>query len=323
MNKKYSLALLIIIAFQLVLIFYLVVKIFLKKPRVIVTKIQNDALIRRSGSKLKYFSEPSPNSMIEDVVPWSKKKVVYTINGDSLNEVRDYNIDRLSKFFRVVTLGDSYTFGQFINTKDNWTEILESKLNALNCKDIEGFEVINLGVEDYDIQYSIERFILRGQKYNPDLVIWFLKSDDFASINEQIKPFENKIMKDNNLSYDSPKYLFDNNIYYPIGQEAYEMFSQKHSENEVLKTQEQFFSDFNKQYFGGLLFMTLNDSYVKHNRIMEDIVKKRDQTFLKIVDVDNIKYRFPDSHPNELGNKKIADDLLDYLRSYILVQCSI
>lgn len=321
MNRKNLSVLFIVIVFQLILIFYLVGKIFLKKPRVIVTKIQNNALVRGLNSKLKYFSEPSPNSTIADIVPWSKKKVVYTINNDSLNEIHDYKFDKLPNFFRIVTLGDSYTFGQFINTKDNWTELLESKLNILNCKDINGFEVINLGVEDYDIQYSIERFKLRGQKYNPDLVIWFLKNDDFVSINEQIRPIENKIMKDNNLSYDSPKYLFDNNMYYPIGDKAYKIFSRNHPENEVLKTQEQFLNNFIKQYSGSLLFMTLNNSNAKHDRIMEDIVKKRSQTFLIKVDIDNIKYRFPDTHPNELGSTKIADTIFDFLKFWLFNQC--
>lgn len=320
MNKKSSLSLLIVIVFQLILIFYLTAKIFLKKPRVIVTKIQSNALVRGSDPKLKYFSEPSPNSIIVDVVPWGKKKVVYTINSDGLNEVRDYEVSKLSKFFRIVTLGDSYTFGQFINTKDNWTELLELKLNFLNCKDTQGFEVINLGVEDYDIQYATKRFILRGQKYNPDLVIWFLKNDDFVSINEQIRPFENKIMKDNNLSYDSPKYLFDNNMYYPIGDQAYKIFSRNYPENEVLETQKKFLNDFNKQYSGSLLFMTLNNSYEKHNRIMEDIIKKRSQTFLIKVD-DDVKYSFPDTHPNELGSKKIANTIFDFLKSQLFSQC--
>jgi hypothetical protein len=320
MSGKHLSVLFVVIVTQLILIFYLAVKIFLKKPQVIVTKVHNSALVQGSGSKLKYFSEPSPNSIITDVVPWSKKKVVYTINNDSLNEVRDYKIDKSPKFFRIITLGDSYTFGQFINTSDNWAELLESKLNILNCKDIKGFEVINLGVEDYDIQYSLERFKLRGQKYKPDLVIWFLKNDDFISINEQIKPFENKIMKDNNLSYDSPKYLFDNNMYYPIGEEAYKIFSQSNPENEVLKTQEQFLNDFTKEYSGGILFMTLNNSNAKHNKIMEDIAK-RSQTFLIKIDLDNAKYRFPDTHPNELGSTKIADTIFDFLKFQLFRQC--
>ena len=49
--------------------------------------------------------------------------------------------------FRIITLGDSFTFGMYINTKDNWTELLEDKLNSdMGCKNISMFEVINLGV---------------------------------------------------------------------------------------------------------------------------------------------------------------------------------
>lgn len=34
----------------------------------------------------------------------------------------------------------------------------------------------------YDIEYAAHRYITRGLKYHPDLVIWFVKNDDFSEL---------------------------------------------------------------------------------------------------------------------------------------------
>ena len=120
-------------------------------------------------------------------------KAVYNINSDTFNERFDYEINKDDKTFRIITLGDSFTFGYIVDTKNNWTELLEDKLNQLHCANFDKIEVINLGVVGYDIQYSVERFKLRGKKYNPDLVLWLLKGDDFQEIKEIVQPKWNKM----------------------------------------------------------------------------------------------------------------------------------
>ena len=82
----------------------------------------------------------------------------------------------------------------FVNTKDNWSKKLEDILNKnlSKCNKINKFEVINLGEYGYDIQYSVERYKIRRQKYKPHLILWFLKNDDFEEINEIMRENEEK-----------------------------------------------------------------------------------------------------------------------------------
>lgn len=81
----------------------------------------------------------------------------------------------------------------FVNTNENFSEKIEHHLNSkYKCGVINNFEVINLGVGGYDAEYVIERFIRRGIKYNPDLVIWLLNNWNLEKINE----FEEKIRKE-------------------------------------------------------------------------------------------------------------------------------
>lgn len=126
------------------------------------------------------FYEPKPNIVDSGDENWLTFTPRYTINSDSLNEVKDYPVQKPKNTFRIITIGDSFTFGQFVNTKDNWTEQLEGDLNKM-CSDSK-YEVINLGVHGYDLAFTEYRYEKRGEKYDPDLILYLLKEDDFTEI---------------------------------------------------------------------------------------------------------------------------------------------
>ncbi|MFA5136790.1 MAG: hypothetical protein WC489_05345 [Patescibacteria group bacterium] len=124
--------------------------------------------IQKSSSNIKFFYEPKPNTIIKFNHAWLPDAVTYTFNDDSLNERTNYEINKEDKTYRIVTLGDSFTFGQNISTEYNWTELLENELNAnYLCSQINKYEVINLGVFSYDTQYEVERYRLRGTNIIP------------------------------------------------------------------------------------------------------------------------------------------------------------
>lgn len=126
------------------------------------------------------FYEPKPNIVDFGDENWLTFTPRYTINEDSLNEVKNYSVEKPRDTFRIITIGDSYTFGQFVNTKDNWTEQLEVDLNR-DCRK-KKYEVVNLGVHGYDLAFSEHRYDIRGEKYDPDLILYLLKEDDFGEI---------------------------------------------------------------------------------------------------------------------------------------------
>ena len=66
--------------------------------------------------------------VIEKVNEWGPNKGTYTINNDSLNERFNYSENKDKNTFRIITLGASYTYGLYVDTKNNWTEILEDIL---------------------------------------------------------------------------------------------------------------------------------------------------------------------------------------------------
>ncbi len=152
---------------------------------VVANPLVKDNFIFPPDDELKYFYEHKPHAIQKFKPNWLAHEVVNTINADGLNERFDYSMAKPPDTFRIMTLGDSFTFGALVNTADNYSEKLEDLLNTkLPCSKIRKFEVINLGVEGYDLEYSLHRFKIRGQKYHPDLVLWFLNYGDFSGYQE-------------------------------------------------------------------------------------------------------------------------------------------
>ncbi len=54
--------------------------------------------------------------------------------------------------------------------------------NLINSCKSKKIEVLNFGVQGYDLEFMIERMRLKGNDYNPDLVIFLLKENDVNRI---------------------------------------------------------------------------------------------------------------------------------------------
>ncbi len=153
-----------------------------------VVRIDRSDTLQKPNTTFNYYYELKPNSEITAHPEWLEREVVYSINDDGLHDGNNYEILKKNRVFRIVALGDSYTYGQHVNTAENWTELLENSLNtSFNCPNIE-FEVINLGMQGFDIPYLVERYKRVGAKYNPDLVIWYESSTGFSRYLENLYP---------------------------------------------------------------------------------------------------------------------------------------
>lgn len=169
--------LILIIFFQVITVFYLLfIIVKQQKGSISVNNLNKDNFYYSSNSsELRYMYIPQGNRVEEVTEAWLSEKVTYTFNNDGLHDRNNYDILKKSKVFRIITLGDSFTFGMNVSTYQNWTEQLEDKLNK-NCTNNkwQTFEVINLGVSGYDTKYVLERYISKGIKYKPDLIIWMI-----------------------------------------------------------------------------------------------------------------------------------------------------
>jgi len=104
-----------------------------------------------AASRLKNFYDLKPGRTVTEKPDWLGKEVVNTINALGWHDTGHYEPEKKSGTFRIIALGDSHTYGIYVESDANWTEILEKKLNeSLKCARISNFEVLNLAVPGYD-----------------------------------------------------------------------------------------------------------------------------------------------------------------------------
>lgn len=274
-------------------------------------------------SPLMYYLEPLSNLTETDKTPWVNGKATYTYNFDTMNDRFNYLLKKPPATYRIIALGDSFTFGVHVNTADSWPEKLEDLLNAHPpCTRYSRYEVLNLGVNGFDIQNEVERFRLRGQKYNPDLVIWLLIENDFTEVRELM---EGRVIELYNAQDASKSPDQVNPWNGPIDQATKE-FHEKYSDDQIYRMQDGFFSTFNQLYPGRLLLTTfpyLKDRYKSH---MQAWVHLRPDTYyfdgLTNAAADpNLSLK--DWHPNATGHARIAEDFYENLVNNNMIPCTV
>lgn len=314
-SKVFILLIILLICVQIAVITFLFLQIQHKNNNTLgvsVNTIDSKTIKKTPSGGLKYFYEPKANS-INKVNEWSLYQGVYTINSDSLNERFDYSVEKPEKTYRIITLGDSFTYGLYVDTKDNWSEGLEDLLNnQLNCQNFNKFEVINLAVHGYDIQYNVERFKKRGEKYKPDLVIWFIVdplriTDKIVSLSAEIK---DELRKNNDLE--------KINSYYPWRM-AFRQIVKKFGVDGILNFQRSSLLEFNKLYQGPLFFV-YGDWIEKSYQEAFDKYHKKNWSLTISIPAEN--HFSTDGHPNQIGHQKIAEDVFDYLTKNKLIPCN-
>ncbi|MCX6732995.1 MAG: SGNH/GDSL hydrolase family protein [Candidatus Roizmanbacteria bacterium] len=311
MKKKIFLVLII---FEFSIVIFLFILIFFKKnilSKRLINPINSRSIQKKPTEKLKHFWEPTSNAIEEVHNQWLSYTPKYTINNDALNERFNYDSPKKEKgTFRIITLGDSFTFGENVDTKDNWTEVLEDLLNkGMICSKIKKFEVINLGVSGYDTAYEVERYKIRGAKYKPDIVIMmvidFMRMTDYRIDNCKISPLKVKELREKWLDIpteNEDKKLEDNtriSYQYPHYERLFQLFQ-------------------------GPLLIVDHEKNAKA-KIFFDTLKKKSskviysKTSFPIFEKEKILL---DGHPNVDGHKALAKDILESILKNNLISCN-
>lgn len=285
-----------------------------------ISPIKKDALIFPSINVLRYYYEFEPNVTIPDKPDWLPYKATYVINKEGLNGLVDYSIEKPDHTFRIVAIGDSFTFGAYVNTEDNYPSKLERLLNTKTCGKYSNFEVLNVGMGGYDIQYAVERFERHGQKYNPDLVLWIVNSWNLKEIRELLHPLQNKIEDETSESEKQEHY--SESDYAFIINKANEKLLDIYGENYILNQQKQFFQKFSDLYKGKLVIVMFSNTPNYLENLVGEYIDNRDNSYLfNKLTVITDDFILADGHPNAKGYDVITQDIYNYLTSNKLLSC--
>lgn len=272
-----------------------------------------------------FFYEPQADAVWVDSEDWLPGKVTYTINHDTLNERYNYAVEKTADTFRILTLGDSFTFGVYVNTDKNYSELLEDALNGPGgCGNGKKFEVINLGVIGYDIGYTVERYSVRGVKYDPDLVIWFINPHNLLWLRDPITAREEEIKQAEGPDAEK-KFEAQGDYYHATNQAATDIL-EKMGKDKMLKQQEDYLKTFAGLYHGPLLLVVdsvMSDPKLKG--VIDRFVSSRANTWVDsgLPDLVSSGTSFPDGHPNAYGHSVIASHIDSVVRSQKLVPCTL
>ncbi len=275
---------------------------------------------------LEYFFEPKPNTIQKpELIFEGLENISYTINNDGLNQLENYSVKKGEGIYRIVMLGDSFTFGANVNTKDNFPSQLKQLLDKeLLCHGIKTFEVLNLGVKGYDIQYSVERFNLRGKKYDPDLIIWFIIPDDFSRINELLRPKGNKYRLKAIQNGQHERDIANGHYYSEWRKAKSEIVQQLGGESNLFSWQKKNMQQLNKLYSGRLILTTFQAKKDSFQKTLQEVTNERKNTFFynHLPDINKIPdATLPDLHPSKKGHTVIANSILHYLVNKGILSC--
>ncbi len=289
-----------------------------------ITKLNKQNLIfDDQTNEFKYFYEPKPNNNDVWNPDWLEYKVVNHINSDSLNEENDYPVIKPQNTFRIITLGDSFTYGLYVETKNNYSKVLERLLNNnIKCLNIDRFEVINLGVGGYDIGYTVKRFEKRGLKYHPDLVIWLLNFWNFDVYNESILPIQDalrdKFLKEGLRDFD------DSKREYSITEKIRETIRQQYGQDYMYDKNKDELHKIKNFYKGKMLIVSLDKLPIKQEKDIQEILINSTPTIYHSLDLDysqHREYQLLDFHSSVEGHRVIAMEILKYLKLQYLNGC--
>lgn len=108
----------------------------------------------------------------------------------------EYNVEKPNNTFRIVVLGDSFTFGWGVKMEESYPKVLERMLNGTNSS--LKYEVLNFGMSTLNTQEEVDLFYNQGMKYNPDMiVIGYLSYNDYFN-DTRISEMEANFSYENN-----------------------------------------------------------------------------------------------------------------------------
>ncbi len=284
-----------------------------------VTRIPKESLIFPKSEFLSNYFELQPNYVETDRPDWLGYTATYRYNDDGIRAEGSYAAEKPINVFRIITLGDSFTFGQFLNEQDTYPRQLEKLLNGLPCTQAKKFEVINLGVGGYDIEYSVERYRLRGQKYNPDLVVWLVNEHNVLQLRDLLTPLEEKIR--NETSEAAKLAYYAKGDYYFATAQAAEELEKKYGDEYIFSVQRKALERFSSVYKGPLVIVMFGDAIPKTKGVIAGYVQSRPGSFFRDIRPLQDSERLPDNHPNTKGAKSIAQSILEYLKEQKLISC--
>jgi lysophospholipase L1-like esterase len=257
-----------------------------------------------------------------------KNQLWYRMNSEGFRD-REFG-PREPARLRIVTVGDSFVFGEGVKSGDCFQRVLERML----VKSDHSAEVLNLGVNGYDTRDEIVALGSHLERFDPDIVIWGYVLNDihrpfFDAWPLLIKTLDRrrKIKTSSHLIryvQDRLWRRFDSKRFVAAMIEMYEAEKYWKPTSDFLRQAHQM-----TEKKGGRFLMLLfpyidqlSEQEAPFDPIYEKLVRLFDQEKIETVDLrpvfgkyapSEISVHETDPHPNELGHRLVAEAIFQTL----------
>ena len=254
-------------------------------------------------------------------------------NNEGFRADRDYTLNKSGDTFRILVLGDSVALGWGVNFNETYSQLLEKKFNQLNTTN---FEVINLGIGNYNTAMELEILKDKGLKYNPDLIILGYYINDAEIAPEKLKTDLIGLIKSHSYLYallgdkyldlkigSSADYNYTN-YYSALYKEGFEGKNKAESAlkeiSEISKSNKislivVIFPEFHN--FKDYAFQNATD-FVTNISEQENIPYLDLLPYYKEYNPKDIWVSYEDAHPNTLGHKIAAEAIYSFIENKFL-----
>jgi len=123
-----------------------------------------------SGRVLGLFPSPSGAYRFSRTKGYELSPGQRDVNSEGFRD-HEYQLAKPPHTFRIVAVGDSFTFGAGVKAEEAYAKRLEGMLNERFSGIGTRFEVLNIGVPGYNTHQELVHFQELGLKFSPDLVI--------------------------------------------------------------------------------------------------------------------------------------------------------
>ncbi|MDH3975866.1 MAG: SGNH/GDSL hydrolase family protein [Deltaproteobacteria bacterium] len=100
----------------------------------------------------------------------------YRHSYDWRDRTEGYSFEKGRDVYRILSVGDSVTYGQGVSREETFSKLIEEQLNkslqGRNNKKNRKYEVVNIGWPGLNTADEYKKFISVGVNYKPDLIIW-------------------------------------------------------------------------------------------------------------------------------------------------------
>jgi lysophospholipase L1-like esterase len=244
--------------------------------------------------------------------------IVYHVDTNSKG-LRDeaFNKTPSDDTYRILIIGDSYTFGWGVSESNRYTEILEKRLNQNHRKN---YQIINAGIPGWGIKDYYTFLKRRGLSYQPDMIVIGLVGNDFIPHSDHTKiqreakrEIEEKYNRSKTSRTKYHRLVVDRMI------KKLQRYRAKRSRNESdTYIYSRKIYQIGEEENTDTIFYEVGQLWPKSNMILESA----DIDFVRtpIPEENQRKYRFKeDSHLNAKAQPLLADKLYQHLRENYLI----